>query len=286
MSSQTEVPRSFKHGFILSEQELRRVVSASREQLRKVGSESSGRFTANLRDHSVIESDDIEEIIALENGGPKEIRNLELKFESGDNCEHAIEIRFVDAHRNPKTWESIGLKISSSDRDWAFLTASNLEDRIAKLKLFSLPHWWSTSVFGSLLYGLIVVLLIFGFNEWVEPHFIKEVDKPSELRDAYESGKFKDTIEALIFIEEQKAKSKSGGWYLAYFAAIFILPLTLSWALKKIATRVYSAYVFNWGDQIALHQKAMGRIKILFVAVGLGLVVSVLGSVIMKFVWP
>ena len=131
MPHKTEVPISFRHGFVLSEQELRRISSACREQLVKAGGETvTESYVAHLKDHSVIESEAIEDVLSLENGGHKEIVRLELNFDSEPN---KIELRFKDAHQDSKSWESIGFDITSSDRDWAFLTASDLEDRVCLL---------------------------------------------------------------------------------------------------------------------------------------------------------
>jgi hypothetical protein len=76
---QTEIKRRHKWGFILTEQDLRRIIQTCREHGEKLCTGSvQQKFSAKLRDGAVTESANIDDIVGLENIGKRRIEKLHL----------------------------------------------------------------------------------------------------------------------------------------------------------------------------------------------------------------
>jgi hypothetical protein len=275
MAAKTEVPKTYEFGFVLSEQELRRIAKFCEDQITKRGTPVVSSFVVRLRDHSVVETDKVDEILSLENGGQKEIQRLDLTFSADDNIDQ-ISLNFSDAHINPKSWTSVSWTIKSNDRDWAFLTEAELDDRVKRVKFFSLPYIWSE--WSQIINGVFVVLILIIFNYWIEPLVVTSVQRADALQAAYQAGKVKGPIEAMIFLERLKSSDRSGYYYLAYFVALILGPYLISALLKWLAAVTYRAYVFNWGDRVLVHERDMSRLKFFWTAGVVAIVVSIVGS--------
>src|SRR5437764_14877895 len=138
----TEVSKKYRWGFVLSEQEVRRIVKTCDEHILKLGLESPHqKFTAKLKDGSLVESEDINDIVSLENEGSKKIQRINILFDDGkEKPEQSIEVEFQDALRDPHGWTSISFTVIGQSRDWAFLAASELEERVRKTKTTALTY--------------------------------------------------------------------------------------------------------------------------------------------------
>lgn len=274
----THIPRKYKHGFILTEQELRKIVDTSVERVQKNNSSVVFNIVVTLDDHSVVETDNIDDVFSLENAGLKCLKLISIKIHS-ESKEDFIYLSFEDVNESNDTWNSIKLDVYSSDRDWGFLTTSELEDRIIRVKFFSFSHWWDQSVWTHVLMGLFTIFLLWIFNS----HFVPDMDKSASLRLAYEAGDFKNTIEALIFLEERR-EARSGYWYLGFLLVIILAPIFLTKLIGWLSKVVYKPYVFHWGDEISRHDKRMTLIKGFNIVIILGVVVSVLAAFISKII--
>jgi len=69
----TEIERHYKSGFLLPEQELRRIVQSGQQHAAKIGALQRPKLSARMKDVSLVETEDIDEILSLENGGQKEV---------------------------------------------------------------------------------------------------------------------------------------------------------------------------------------------------------------------
>jgi len=80
----TEARQSFSHGFVLTEQELRRIADVATQQLGKVRPSPPPKTEIELRfrNGTITESDSLDDLFSLENVGAKHIVRMRISFES------------------------------------------------------------------------------------------------------------------------------------------------------------------------------------------------------------
>jgi len=115
----TEISKSYTWGYVLSEQDLRRISQTCQEHLSKLQTDSqSVKISAKLRDGALIESNDINDITSLENDGSKAVQRVTLIFgDQKETPDQFIEVQFQDGWKNPNSWTSINYKIIGPSRD-------------------------------------------------------------------------------------------------------------------------------------------------------------------------
>ncbi|MCZ6690622.1 MAG: hypothetical protein O7H41_13580 [Planctomycetota bacterium] len=79
----TETNRTFLFGFVLTGQDFRCVINTCEEHVQKIShrDEVAPQLSARLKDKSVVETDQLDDICALENFGSKRITRLTMIFE-------------------------------------------------------------------------------------------------------------------------------------------------------------------------------------------------------------
>src|SRR5687768_17234870 len=124
----TEVVKHYQWGFILSEQEVRRIAQTCNDHILKNVADPRVIIGAALRDGSLIESDNVDDILSLENAGSKRITRLVLTYDDGKEInDWSIDLIFQDAKVSARSWNSIITQVTGESRDWAFLAAADLE---------------------------------------------------------------------------------------------------------------------------------------------------------------
>src|SRR5258708_20485654 len=100
----TEIARRYQSGFILTEQELRRITQSGQEHAAKIGANDTVNVIAKLKDGSLIEADGIDDVLSLENGGQKAIVSLTLRWDDDKQPipKSSIIVHFQDRFTNPK----------------------------------------------------------------------------------------------------------------------------------------------------------------------------------------
>ena len=136
----TEIDHQYNWGFVLSEQDVRRIAQSGEEHAAKVGASAAIRFAAKLKDGSLIESESLDDILSLENGGQKAVNRLTLQWDDGDERpKSSITVQFEDGQANPKSWDSISISVIGESRDAVFVAAADLEDRVKKTRARAWP---------------------------------------------------------------------------------------------------------------------------------------------------
>jgi hypothetical protein len=259
---QTEVVKFFKRGFVLSEQELRRIYQSCIDNCKKSGCDAPRHVTEiKMEDGAVLKSDDIEEILLLENSGSKKITRLKLEFDDGSSDPTwSIKVSFCDVSNESNTSTSVTLDVKSSSRDWAFITAAELEERLKKISIISWNNMLSKKWMSSVAMILMMVVM---FGSMI---FFTDIDSQPQagqaLQESYDSGAIKDPIEAIIFIENFRVENRPSivnilmpmlystvGIFTVFLFFLFILP------------RMRYDYNFYWGDHISIFDKQKSRIK-------------------------
>ncbi|MEQ9378145.1 MAG: hypothetical protein RIG68_23345 [Imperialibacter sp.] len=275
--------KSFNHGFILTESELRRFNDLIREQIKKINPEPKLEFNyfIQFQNGVVAETDKIDSVLEQENEGSKQINSLEILGK--DEVENTISVEFFNKDSdNIQSDYSIKYKIRSTDRDWVFVTSSQLEERIQKIKRsnFSLKGSKSTSRLFTLIIPLIVTLVLM-FTTLGS--VTKRDDYLPEIKTMYEQGKIKNTDELIFLLEEAKNRqiSELNILDIFYYPGIILIGLVLLLMAMYLYTwKLYPLYNFCWGDYLEAFKKKETARKTFNTVVIIGLVVSVLGGVI------
>ena len=281
-----EANKALNHGFVLPESELRRFNDLIREQIKKINPNPTITFNYLLKFQNgvVAETDNIDTVLGQENEGSKKIISLELTGK--DQLENGISIDFYNTDSdNIQSDYSIKYHIRSTDRDWVFVTSSQLEERILKIKRhnFSLKRGKSTS---RLLTLIIPLILTFVMMFTLLGSITNREDYLPEIKLKYERGEIKSTEELIFILEEAKNKQLSEldfaemfyypGIIFGFFIILVLFFLIYTWKL-------YPLFNFCWGDYLDVYKKKETARKTFNTVVIIGLLVSVIGGIISNF---
>ncbi|MCD5360310.1 hypothetical protein [Chromobacterium aquaticum] len=275
----TEIHRTFSWGFVLSEQELRRIAQTATEHILKTTAQIDVDFTAcaHLSNGATTESSSIDDLVALENDGSKAIESvrLEWKCKSAPERFHVLLI-FQNAAKNRKNWDSISLSIESDSRDWAFVASSELEERIKRTKIMAwdaiLNGKWST--LALLLFSTITMLTIMSF-------FGTGRDSHILLQEQYQAGKLKNAIEAIIALERIKNQQSLAN-LLTPMVLAMIAPYLLFFLFGKLSPWLAPSYNFCWGDYVARFDRKRQIRNFVLSAIFLALLISIVANFVSK----
>ncbi len=134
MSGQVSIRKSFQHGFVLDEQELRRIYNILVQQMNESGPHElfDTTFTMIFKNKITEEKSSIEDVFTQNNVGLWEIESLEISLKSKNPFfKPQIVLNF-----EKKSVGSISYTIMGEDRNWVYLTSSQLDERIAKCLLY------------------------------------------------------------------------------------------------------------------------------------------------------
>ncbi len=285
----TEARQSFSHGFVLTEQELRRIADMATQQLQKVRSSPPPKTEIELRfrNGTITESDSLDDLFSLENVGAKHIVRMRISFQSEKDtalrgiliADHVISLTFTNTEEN-KDERPVSYAVRGSDRDWVFVTASELEERIAKVKSFS-PRTLFSQLPFTLLAALVVVLsLMTTIYRSIAP---RPHSTAQTMETRWKAGTLRDPIEAIIIQQksietmEQDRTTRLAPWL--FFGMPIGILITVA-ALAGLAVYLYPAYVFCWGDYTKVFERRVQVRKYVFGVIVVGLIVGTLASII------
>jgi len=236
----TELRKPFRHGFVLTEQELRRIYDTMVQQMKSIRKDDFTSFFELRYKNSVrAQKASLDEIIADNNMGIWEIQELKMilfKKSTVQETRIEIELRVPPPPPTKDTTQSpysIQYYIVGDKRDWVYLTSSQLDDRIAKIK--QLP------IFDYMIFALAfgLALLIVSVVSFRPPPSIPLGYKIAGL-----------LVSVLLIIGS--------------VAAIY----------------GYRRYNFCWGDAMKSFKNRRTIARLIINVVIIGLVVSIIGSII------
>lgn len=281
----TQVEKKFTWGFILSEQELRRLAQTCQEHITKEfkPEEYRTKITATLKDGSILETNKLDDILSLENSGVKKVQGLTLIYDDGkEESDWGILIHFQDANLSTRSWTSMCFSAVGQSRDWAFLAASDIEERLRKIKTQSAIFY----LFGNRLSIVIpvaigsVLFLVIALNSSLST-------KPAidQLEAAYKSGVVTNPIEAMIYFERAKDAARNQGIsvYLITAFLSYVSPSLIWWLIGKYIPVIAPSYNFYWGDYVAYYDKRKSTQGVFWTVVVLGILVSIISAYIIRF---
>jgi hypothetical protein len=291
---QAESRRTFTHGFVLTEPELRRIVGSISEQFQKLSPPKgfSVTYTMTYRNGVVADTDSLDDVLSEENAGSGRIVRLRIEFEDREatvlfpKAETSIMVEFIDADAEDEPRSAaVRFLIRGKSRDWVFVTSTILEERITKIRRFSVNQLSGPGPWGIFSRWMLPVLvgfvMIFVFT--ILPIRSVRGTTSSALEDAWKSGKLKDPVEAIIMAERLRDRA----FDRAFFSSGFLLPLALLLGsglvlagIGVFVTRYYPVYNFCWGDYLEVFQRKESVRKFVLVVIVLGILISLTGSIL------
>lgn len=280
-----EINKSFRHGFVLTEPELRRIVELIRDQIRKnsPGSNIETNFRIKFQNGAVAKTDNIDLVLSQENDGSKRI--IYLRIEGADATGNHIVFEFYDLDSdNIESNCSIKFNIRGSDRDWVFVTSSLAEERVYKIKRGNIVVKHTDFLFrlSCLMLGVIFVFGSFFFMAHIGGQNLRYIN---EVRAEYEKGAIKNTNELILVLEQAKMESLTRPdnlWPIFYVMIIYVSSTVVIFLVVSYYFRLYLRYNFCWGDYLATFNKREAIRKTIVTVVILGLIVSIVGGVIVN----
>jgi hypothetical protein len=272
----TEIKKSYKRGFILTEQELRRIIQACHDHGAKTDGAVLSEMAVVLRDGSRIETQNPEEVFALENAGIKRIAAVEGNFNFASTPAAHINFAFRDGQRDPQSWTSISYEVAGESRDWAFLAAAELDDRVRRVTTLSWDYVFQSKLAKIIVPLLTVFAMVVGFAL-----FKPDSGLVANLKSQYAAGNFHDPIEAIIYVEEYRQKTGVNFLWLLMICA-WLVPFVLVFGGSKLLPIIYPSYNFVWGDYVARFEKAKRVRTVIWTVLILGTIASLIAAIVAK----
>lgn len=278
-----ESKRKFKHGFILTESDVRRLIDTVIQQLQKTTDAqlSPPKFRITFRSGVVSDVGALDDVLAQENSGSKKIIRLNYTQHTSEHNPSSISLEFINADEDDEP-DAVSLRyhILGHDRDWVFVTSSLLDERFEKVRRFAPNQLGSRTVSRAVAFILFPLAMILGL--FFSLPSSKGKPTPSErLEHAWSEGNIKDTVSAIIFIErekeaQEKQKNLAAITPFAFVFGVFIVLLLVWFFFYKY----YLVYNFCWGEYVEEFRRKEAARKFWLVVVAVGLALSFLGSVL------
>jgi hypothetical protein len=229
----------------------------------------------------------LDEILAQENSGSGQLMTLKAHFVTPDTPQEPQEVifSFTDADANDDEGTiSVRYTIRGNSRDWVFVTSSLIEERIAKVKRFAPNELFARRRWFTPLLGIFVVTLL------SVPLIVMDTGKSdhseaavAKLKQAWQEKAVKDPVEAIVLLEEAKQVKRS---FMSHVVPVLVpcAILTFLLLLFLFFVRYYPIFNFCWGDYVEVFQRKEASRKFWLVVIGIGFVISVLGSLVANFI--
>jgi len=239
------------------------------------------KISASLKDGSIVETNTLDDVLSLENLGTKQVKELTLIYDDGkEESDWGILIQFNDGSVG-ESWTSMLFDVVGQSRDWAFLAASDIEERFRKIKTQSAEYFLTGSrlsfmipiAIGAGLFALSTLTLTFSSKSAID-----------QLEIAYKNGVVKDPIEAMIFLERAReaSKYKDTLTYGIFAVLSYLIPWSIWSLLRKFIPTISPSYNFYWGDYIAYFDKRKSTANIFWTVIVLGVIVSIVSAYILR----
>lgn len=282
----TEVQKDFKQGFVLTEDELRRLVDCATQAMKRVLSSDdfTTRIHAKFKNGTIAECGGVEDLLGFDNSGATQIVGMHLHLsEKGGTGRHQIVTDFDNVMENKRQDTSVELRVRGDDRDWVHITSSQIEERITKVRTPSIHRFWSrygVSFLMPMCMTLFILTSVIGII----------LSKPTKsaaadaLEAAIRDNSVSDPVRAILLVERVKATEYSAESYrmirnsliIPVFAVVTLLLILFS------VQYLFPSYVFYWSDAIKIYDRRLAARRYVLIAVITGVLVSVLGGLVVS----
>ena len=275
----TEIKKTYRWGFALTEQDLRRTVQVAHDSLKKVPGEGTPNFSVQikLKDGSIVNTTIFDDVFILENSGEKLIQAVGLHWKLGtDEAPHKIDIEFRVGSKNEDSWNSIVYSVYGTTRDWAFITAAEIDERVKRTKLIA----WEAVLSSKWIFPILIFLTTFGMAG-ISMYYTPQDQYHVALEKLYISGQLKDPIVALIKLEQLRSERNPIAGFvpvICMYTSMGELFAILFYVLPKISP----SYNFCWGDYLQKYARSRQLRSAFWTLVVLATVISIVANYFSK----
>lgn len=285
----TEARRKYSRGFVLNEQELRRIHDVVDQQMKRLLSDTSYEtsYEVRYRNGAIAEPTKLDEIFGQENWGSAAIRLVSLTCrEKTDTPKTKITVRFADPDgMDEKVSSSIFYEIEGEDRDWVFVASSQLSERIARVERFNMASM-DRRTFTSILTLVPLVGMLVGILFVRDPAVGASRVAIHNLRDDWKSGALRDPVDAMLRSQEVVLEILGNRYASGYLILPMLIgPVTLLAAVIGGALFVryaFPAYNFVWGEYQREYEKRRGRVRFIGVGILLTVALGIIANLVTK----
>ncbi|VXB04062.1 hypothetical protein [Chryseobacterium sp. 8AT] len=290
--------KTYNHGFLIKEQELRRIVDLMADQHKKT-SDSPIKFLFNMKfSNGAVEiTDNIDDVLNLDNEGSSGIKSLEIASTQKNNeAENEIKVK-LQALDNEHYYDEKPIKyiIRGQSRDWVFVTSSLIEERIAKIKKRNFLFDHDTKrVLRTFSIPIITVLFILGvlISMYSRSANLKEAQLKTitKIEKQWYNKKLLDPVKVIIELEKSRAQNNENiitfnDIFLSKtFITIFFL-FTLGYVSFYLYSKFNPIYNFYWGGYIEVYEKKESRRKLLVSVVIVTLILGIGVNLLSNYIW-
>ncbi len=292
-----ESRKNYKHGFLLKEQDLRRLVHLINEQFAKISTKKVDlKFTLQYSNGAKANTDNLESVLQQENEGSSSIVKLEIQATQGnEGTNTSICVSFRDMEKdNESELVPISIRhlIYGQSRDWVFVTSSLIEERISKIKKRGFSFKQIFNALWSPLLAIVFLLALFTSTPGVLKDYSSEtITLLNEIEKKWKAQEISDPIDVILQIEKNKCANDNT--LESFLGKIFIsrsfLLIIGSVILIGLFLFFYSKYCprfnFYWGGYIEKYDKKES-IRKLILGLFLGtIILGVIVNLLSSFIW-
>lgn len=290
--------KTYDHGFLIKEQELRRLVDLMSDQHKKT-SDNPTKFIFNMKfSNGAVEiTDNIDDVLNLDNEGSSSIKSLEIaSTQTNNEVENEIKVK-LQTLDNEHYYDEKPIKYSirGQSRDWVFVTSSLIEERITKikkrnflfnhdtkrvLKTFSIP-------FLSMFFLLGIIISMYSKSASLREAQLKAITK---IENQWNAKKLSDPVKVIIELEKSRAKNNENvlsvnDIFLSKAFTTIIFLLILSYVSIYLYSKFNPIYNFYWGGYIEVYEKKESRRKLLVSVVLVTLILGIGVNLLSNYIW-
>jgi len=286
----TEAKMSFGYCFLMSEQELRRIVDSLIQSFKKISPDEKPltEFEVKYKNGAISQPSSIDEIVTEENIGSGLITRLNVHIQNkAEEPNYLATIEFINPEIENERYDvSIRYTLTGDDRDWVFISSSELEERLSRIRRGKIYDWIiniQNSETSIVLYGLLLLVgMLLGIFGNSRPSNLQiTID---QLNSDWHQGKITDPIEMMLKISEAQALEQSkplsmiSPMIVGMGAGIGIA--ILLYAFLKSIVYFFPPYNFNWGEYMKFFQRRESLGKFVYVGVILTVILSIVANAV------
>lgn len=297
-----ESNKSYFHGFILKESDLRRILDLINDQLKKLATGTiTYSYILKFENGAIATTDDIETVLKQDNEGSSAIVRLEIEGKhSNDLTDTLIQLSFRNLDSSNESGD-IPIKhiISGKSRDWVFVTSSLIEERINKIKRKSLDKVGERG-FSRLFIKLLApffmmfffMIVLFSLPDSVKDSTKSRITHIEQLEKKWKNKTITDPIELILDIHKfdiiEKTKFDSSNFILQFFFTkpiiVYYVSIIFIFISFYFFSKYYPVYNFAWGGYLEVFNKKENNRKfaigIIIGTIMLGIIVNLLSNYI------
>jgi hypothetical protein len=282
----TEIAKAYDWGFVLSEQDLRRIIQTCQEDISKnYKDDHRQNINVKLKNGSIIECQNIDDIFSIENAASKSVEYIKIDFIPNDDTksEWSISINFQNPFVSRESWNSVNFVVSGDSRDWVFVTTTDIEERIKKTKTTIPYHLLFSKKEEILLVCTIIGATLCVISYYSDINYFQSIAL-NDLKLRHKEGFLKDGIEAISILEFLLNKYKmEQRLYTIKSLIIFVSPVILGYLLSSLMRWLCPPFNFYWGDNISILDRKRNASKIIWAGLGIGILASLIAGFLYSY---